>query len=360
MLFEYLWLDANQHLRSKIRNIIEKNREVLKISDFLTSDYNKEKKKEEKKEIIDILSNDKKYFWSYDGSSTGQCENENSEVILIPVNFIKHPFIENSILILCSNYDTYGNPVKGNSRHESEKLFEKNKDKELWFGIEQEFFFFNKETKKPIDWKGINQTKQGEYYCGVNRSTHIEREIMNELIIICNKVNIGINGINQEVAPAQWEYQIGPYNGIDVADDLIFTKYILYILCEKHGLYATFHPKPLNGDWNGSGCHINISSKKTRESGNGYNNIISVIKNMKKDHNNFILNYCGKDNSMRLSGFHETSDPLKFTYGVGTRNTSVRIPTQTFLTKSGYIEDRRPGSSIDYYKTLSKYIQYFD
>jgi len=376
MLLEYLWLDANQHLRSKIRNITNKLEVIRKINKFLD---NKEyiKNVEYKTQILDILYNDNGFHWSYDGSSTGQTQGDNTEVILIPVNLIKHPFLKNSLLLLCSNYDTYGNPVVGNTRHNSEIMFEKYKEKELWFGVEQEFFFFDKETKKPIDWKGSQQIKQGEYYCGVNRSTSIERDIMNKLIMICNEVGIGICGINQEVAPAQWEYQIGPYDGLEVADHLIFAKYILYILCEKEGLYATFHPKPLNGDWNGSGCHINISSKKTRtkldepqglnilSDGNsyvydGYSFILKAIERMKKDHENFILNYSGKNNNMRLTGNHETSNSKKFTFGIGTRNTSIRIPAETFNKKSGYIEDRRPGSSIDYYKTLSKYIEYFD
>lgn len=130
------------------------------------------------------------------------------------------------------------------------------------------------------------------------------------------------------------------------------------MLCEKYGLYSTFHPKPLNGDWNGSGCHINISSEKTR-SLNGYEYILDIIRNMEQDHSNFIHNYCGKNNDMRLTGKHETSNVDNFTYGIGTRDTSVRIPFHTYNTKCGYFEDRRPGSSIDYYETIGQYIKYF-
>ena len=43
----------------------------------------------------------------------------------------------------------------------------------------------------------------------------------------------------------------------------------------------------------------------------------------------------------------------KFTYGVGNRGASVRIPTDTFENKKGYFEDRRPSSSMDPYLVTS-------
>lgn len=401
MIFEYLWLDSNQHIRSKIRNIPLSNLDTNKkdIYEFLDFIKNKQfynldlhqyhcyyNKKQAMMNSLKQLKYFEMLFWGYDGSSTGQANgNDDTEITLIPVNIIAHPFIsiQDSFLVLCENFDSSGNPVHGNTRtHAVEKFNDYiQKQKDLWFGIEQEFFFFDKQTKKPIGWNGSQQIKQGEYYCGVNRSARTERLIMNELLRICNKVGILISGINQEVAPAQWEYQIGPCHGIETADQLIFTKYILYILCEESGLYATFHPKPLNGDWNGSGCHINISSSNTREGNNiitnngdanintniknqaytnGYKYILNAIKKMNKDHKQFLLKYCGKNNEMRLTGSHETSDPETFTYGVAKRNCSIRIPTKTFKEKCGYIEDRRPGSSIDYYSTITKYLDYFD
>jgi len=57
----------------------------------------------------------------------------------------------------------------------------------------------------------------------------------------------------------------------------------------------------------------------------------------------------GKDNCMRLTGLHETSSMNKFTWGIGTRNTSVRIPNATVKNSCGYFEDRRPAANIDPY-----------
>jgi glutamine synthetase len=56
------------------------------------------------------------------------------------------------------------------------------------------------------------------------------------------------------------------------------------------------------------------------------------------------------DNSRRLTGEHETSKKEVFSYGVGNRAASCRIPTSTIAEKGkGYVEDRRPASDMDPY-----------
>merc|ERR1712080_611063 len=58
----------------------------------------------------------------------------------------------------------------------------------------------------------------------------------------------------------------------------------------------------------------------------------------------------GEDNDQRLTGIHETSSFKDFSYGVGNRAASFRIPTQVRSAGGkGYIEDRRPASNIDAY-----------
>jgi len=73
----------------------------------------------------------------------------------------------------------------------------------------------------------------------------------------------------------------------------------------------------------------------------------NLLKRFAKKHT-FHLDYYG-DNSKRLTGKFETSKRDVFTYGVGNRSASVRIPTETASNKKGYIEDRRPASDIDPY-----------
>ena len=60
--------------------------------------------------------------------------------------------------------------------------------------------------------------------------------------------------------------------------------------------------------------------------------------------------WCGEDNHLRLTGHHETSTSDKFSWGVGSRAASFRIPTSVRAANGkGYIEDRRPASNIDPY-----------
>merc|ERR1712209_33503 len=62
------------------------------------------------------------------------------------------------------------------------------------------------------------------------------------------------------------------------------------------------------------------------------------------------LSCYGTGNEARLTGKHETSSMETFTYGVGNRAASFRIPSSTAQANgAGYIEDRRPASNIDAY-----------
>jgi glutamine synthetase len=66
------------------------------------------------------------------------------------------------------------------------------------------------------------------------------------------------------------------------------------------------------------------------------------------------ISMCGDDNNKRLSNGLYVGAADAFSYGVGNRNTSIRIPTRTFAASGkGYIEDRRPGSNMDPYVVTS-------
>merc|ERR1719171_399506 len=58
----------------------------------------------------------------------------------------------------------------------------------------------------------------------------------------------------------------------------------------------------------------------------------------------------GDDNQKRLTGHHETCSSETFSFGVGNRAASFRVPTSVRAANGkGYIEDRRPASNIDPY-----------
>jgi glutamine synthetase len=334
-LIEYIWYDNKQYLRSKIR--------------FITSG-----------KFPCELNVDDIPEWNYDGSSTGQAETAHSEIILVPSYTSPHPFYqENGTLVVCENFYVEPTtreykPVIGNSITEAKHIFDNHASKEIMYGLEQEFFFYDKDTLQPLAWsQKIIPKEQGKYYCGINRCTNVERVIMDEFMEKANGIGLCLSGINQEVAPSQWEYQIGPVIGIECAHQMTIAKYMMYCLCEQHNLYPVFHPKPIqNRKWNGSGCHINFSTRVLRDS---FDTLNDILKRIGADHANFMKEYSGKDNEMRMSGDCETSDWDVFTSGVGDRTASIRIPIACMNEGKGYIEDRRPASNIDYYKTTAYY-----
>ena len=86
-----------------------------------------------------------------------------------------------------------------------------------------------------------------------------------------------------------------------------------------------------------------------REGTGGMKYIEDIMGKLGAKHKLHLTLY-GEGNEKRLTGHHETSSMHSFSYGVGNRAASVRIPTSTAAAAGkGYIEDRRPASNIDPY-----------
>jgi glutamine synthetase len=140
---------------------------------------------------------------------------------------------------------------------------------------------------------------------------------------------------------------VGPVEGIAAADQMWMSRYIMHRVCEQFGVTVSFHPKPILGDWNGSGAHHNFSTAAMREKG-GYDVILKSIERLGAKHREHISVY-GAHNELRLTGKHETASMEAFSYGVANRGASIRIPRQTHAEGYGYFEDRRPASNVDPY-----------
>ena len=197
--------------------------------------------------------------WNFDGSSTGQAKTGNSDCILVPVAQFRDPFRPGpNILVLCEVLDWQRKPIPSNKRNSCVKIMDQVKDEKPWFGIEQEYTLLNLDGH-PYGWpKGGFPGPQGPYYCGNGADRVYGREIVEEHYSACLYAGVKIDGVNAEVMPGQWEYQVGPCLGIEMGDHLWISRYLLHRVCEKKKIVlATFDPKPVPGDWNGAGCHTN-------------------------------------------------------------------------------------------------------
>ncbi len=325
LVAEYIWIDADGNLRSKAKTLTQS-------SEIELSTFSK---------------------WNFDGSSTGQAVGDDSEVILNPVAFYNDPFRgENSYLVLCDCYDKNMNPIPTNTRRDANIIFNQVYSRHPLYGLEQEYVLYDRKTNRPIGWpKDSYPEHQGKYYCGVGADRAFGREVANKHYKLCLDAGLSISGINGEVMPGQWEFQIGPCEGISAGDQLWVARYILHRVCEMYNVVATLAPKPEKGDWNGSGCHTNFSSLEMREEG-GLDKIYEAIEKLSKVHAEHIEVY--GSNKERLIGTHETSSIDKFSFGVADRTASIRIPLFVENDGYGYLEDRRPASDCDPYLVTSK------
>ena len=294
-------------------------------------------------------------MWGFDGSSTMQAEGSDSDCMLKPVYYLPDPIRGgDDILVMNEVRKPDGSIHESNTRARLVEIAEKHKDEDAWFGIEQEYTFFK--GRSPLGWpNGGYPAPQGPFYCGVGADEVFGRDIVEDHMDICLQAGIQISGINAEVMPGQWEFQVGTLGPLEVSDQLWIARWILYRIAENYGVNATLHPKPVKGDWNGAGAHANFSTKSMRENG-GLKIIESACEKLGRKHEEHIAVY-GAHNEERLTGLHETCAFHEFRYGVSDRGASIRIPMDTANNGKGYLEDRRPSANMDPYQVCAALIE---
>jgi glutamine synthetase len=319
--FEYVWLDGYKpepNLRSKTK--------VLNLEKF-----------EETPEELPM--------WSFDGSSTLQAEGSSSDCLLKPVRVVKDPERENAYLVMAEVLNADETP------HISNKRATYKDDEDLWLGFEQEYVFTDNNVPVGFPDNGY-PAPQGKYYCSVGFGNVAARDIVEEHMDVCLKAGLSITGVNAEVMLGQWEYQLFGKGAKRASDDLWLSRYLLMRITERYGLVVELHPKPVVGDWNGSGMHANFSNKRMREEG-GQEYFEAICEELGKVHNEH-MNVYGSLNEMRLTGLHETQSIEKFSYGVSDRGASIRIPISVVQNGwKGYLEDRRPASNANPYEVTA-------
>jgi len=342
---EYVWIGGHNELRCKTRTLEAVN--ATKVEDLPT--------------------------WNFDGSSTDQAPGTDSEVMIKPCAMFPDPFrpkTKGNIIVLCDCYlpdpsapGGIGAPIPTNTRFGAAAIMDKVASKDPWFGIEQEYTLFEPDMVTPYGWPkgGTPDRPQGPYYCSVGTENAYGRAVAEAHYKCCLYAGIQCSGINGEVMPGQWEYQVGPCLGIAAGDQLVMSRYLMQRVCEQFGIVVSYDPKPIPGDWNGAGCHTNVSTNEMRAEG-GYSVIEKAMERLggpgkPEEHIKAYDISGGEDNKRRLTGAHETAPIDKFSWGVANRGCSVRIPRSTEKDKCGYFEDRRPASNCDPYVVTGKIME---
>jgi len=345
-VIEYVWLDGKQKLRSKAKV------------------FNHAVCTETKPSSSDPCYVSKIPSWNYDGSSTYQAEGHDSEIIIVPRYVVSCPFRRSHhLIVLCDCYDKNGNPIESNYRAKAVEIFDTqfdSKDNNVledlhpWYGIEQEFLLRDLKTSAVLGFTqndGPYPVEQGQYYCSIGADNAFGRKIIEKALDNMLFAGLNVSGINAEVAPGQWEYQIGPAEGINAADQMYVSRYILERTAEEFGVVIDYHPKPMGDKWNGSGCHVNFSTHSMRIP-HGLRFIEEAIQKLETKHTEHMECY-GEHNRARMTGLHETASYDKFVHGRANRGASVRIGNHVYKDGSGYFEDRRPASNMEPYQVTS-------
>ncbi|MGB0717590.1 MAG: glutamine synthetase beta-grasp domain-containing protein, partial [Phycisphaerae bacterium] len=331
---EYIWLDGDtptQQVRSKAR--------IVKINDDSSMDA------------------DAYPEWGYDGSSTFQASGDDSDLILRPVCVVRDPMRSvDDRLVLCEVENPDGTPHETNTRALLRKVLENGADAESpWVGFEQEYTLFNGNRPLGFPDSGEPDREQGPFYCGVGSDRIYGRDFVEAHTRACMNAGLMIYGINAEVMPGQWEFQIG-YRGIEgespdvlnVSDHLVIARWLLRRVGEEFGVEPRLDPKPAKGDWNGAGNHTNFSTASMRDKARGMVAINDAVERLSKRHEEHIAGY-GHGLADRLTGLHETCSIHEFKSGVADRGASIRVPRSVANKGYGYLEDRRPGANCDPY-----------
>ncbi|HUP68985.1 MAG TPA: glutamine synthetase GlnII [Acidimicrobiales bacterium] len=285
-------------------------------------------------------------IWGFDGSSTNQAPGKASDCVLKPVFSCPDPIRGgNHLLVMNEVLLTDMTPHPTNTRHMLATVMENYADQEPWFGIEQEYTMFKGSRPLGFPESGGYPGAQGPYYCGVGADDVYGRPVVEAHMEACLQAGLSLSGINAEVMPGQWEFQVGPLSPLEVSDQLWLARWMLHRIGEDFGISITLDPKPVRGDWNGAGAHTNFSTRAMRES---YDAVITAAEALGKNADHHVMNY-GDGIEMRLTGQHETAPYNEFNYGVSDRGASVRIPWQVEKDGRGYLEDRRPNANCDPY-----------
>ncbi len=142
-------------------------------------------------------------------------------------------------------------PYAGDPRYSLKRALKRASDKGyiMYVGPELEYFYFE-------DNKGTVPLDQGGYFDLT--PLDVASDLRRETILALESIGIKVEYSHHEVAPSQHEIDLRYMEALKMADSAMTYRLVVKEIALKHGVYATFMPKPIFGE-NGSGMHVHQS-----------------------------------------------------------------------------------------------------
>ncbi len=296
----------------------------------------------------------------FDGSSIhGFARIEESDMYLRPdpntfVIFPWRPRDGAVARLICDVYNPDGTPFAGCPRNCLRRMLDRAKSMgyTMHAGPEMEFFLFHVDAEgKPL----LETHDKAGYFdlSPIDKGENARRE----MVMALEEMGFEIETSHHEVAPGQHEIDFKHSDALDIADKIVTFKFVVRTLAQRHGLHATFMPKPVFGI-NGSGMHMNQSLFRGEEnafhdasrpdglSAEAYYYIGGLLKHarsMAAITNSTVNSY------KRLVPGYEA--PVYVAWAEGNRSALIRIPQKRGL--STRVELRNPDPACNPYLALT-------
>ena len=232
--------------------------------------------------------------------------------------------------MICDVYRPNGTPFEGDPRYILKKVLKEAADMGYSFNVgpECEFFLFHTDDEgRPTT---ITHEKAG--YFDIS-PLDLGENARRDIILNLEAMGFEIEASHHEVAPAQHEIDFKYTNALKAADNMMTFKLVVKTIAKRHGLFASFMPKPVYGVC-GSGLHMNMSLSKE---GTNIFNDHSAPSGISKETYQFIAGLMNHMKGMTLianpivnsykrllPGFEA---PMYITWSEGNRSPLIRIPS---------------------------------
>lgn len=200
----------------------------------------------------------------FDGSSIeGFVRMEEDDMFLKPdfSTFTIFPWVPSQgreARIICDIYKADGTPFEGDPRYRLRKVMAEIKEMGYKFSVGPECEFFLFHTDDNGDPTLITHDKAGYFDFG---PIDLGENARRDMVLALEEMNFDIEASHHEVAPGQHEIDFRHSNGLTAADNIVTFKLVVKVVAQRHGLHATFMPKPIFGN-DGSGMHCNLTLYK--------------------------------------------------------------------------------------------------